>query len=635
MSQNKPKVNIFVSHRIDLDSVVVDNHVYRPVRCGACFEPDYTGPMLGDHTGENISEMRMKVGEFTVQYWAWKNMDADYYGICHYRRYLSFADKKYDTDEKNQVIERDLCERTIKKYRLDDPDYIRDTIAKYDAVVGEYADISGMYTPRGPRPTLKEHFEAYDRHLINKEDLKLFLDTLDKLYPKVGKCAREYFAGNKFRGYNCFVLKKDLFFEMCQMEVDVLEAVKNSGQISFEHRTALQGRTYGFMVEWMYGVYLYYLEKQKNVKIKTTQLVFFENTEAFKYPAPKKDAIPVAFLTNRYLLPSAHVLIQSIADHAAAEDTYDIIVMHEELTKEDQQELQDAFASDSRLSIRFLDFKNALPAASNGFYWTRKDNPTLSALFLPWLLPEYKRVVYLHTDVLLRSDLRQLHDASFDGSWIMAPRDHLRICENNYDRDVEKLRKHKLGMEDPYDFFSTSIMVMDLEALRSNTTYDQVMRFTTTNFTCRDAANQLYTGNVKFLDPAWNVCPFAGPHMKLLAEYMPKKFSDADKNAAKAPKAIHHQAFPKPWHSPFVANASIFWSVARRTVVYEQLLTEVAAATAGGGDPASAPREGLAIRMANKLLPLGSRRRQLAKKIVPKGSARWNFLKKVYHIFKK
>ena len=116
---------------------------------------------------------------------------------------------------------------------------------------------------------------------------------------------------------------------------------------------------------------------------------------------------------------------------------------------------------------------------------------------------------------------------------------------------------------------------------------------------------------------------------------MPKALSDADKKAAKEPKLIHYQFFPKPWHSPFVANASIFWSVARRTAVYEQLLTEVAAATAGGGDSASAPREGLAIRMANKLLPLGSRRRQLAKKIVPKGSARWNFLKKVYHIFKK
>ena len=81
-----PDVKIFVSHRVDLDSVAVENSVYIPVRCGAELDTNENPTMIGDNTGENISDKREYLGEFTVQYWAWKNVQADYYGLCHYRR---------------------------------------------------------------------------------------------------------------------------------------------------------------------------------------------------------------------------------------------------------------------------------------------------------------------------------------------------------------------------------------------------------------------------------------------------------------------------------------------------------------------------------------------------------------------
>ena len=41
-----------------------------------------------------------------------------------------------------------------------------------------------------------------------------------------------------------------------------------------------------------------------------------------------------------------------------------------------------------------------------------------------------------------------------------------------------------------------------------------------------------------------------------------------------------------------------------------------------------------ARKLADKLLPLGSRRRAFAKKLLPKGSLRWRFCKQIYYIFK-
>lgn len=76
-------IKIFSSHRIDLDSETVHNSLYIPVRCGTVFDERKDNTMLGDDTGENISEKRESFCEFTVQYWAWRNIEADYYGLCH------------------------------------------------------------------------------------------------------------------------------------------------------------------------------------------------------------------------------------------------------------------------------------------------------------------------------------------------------------------------------------------------------------------------------------------------------------------------------------------------------------------------------------------------------------------------
>lgn len=631
----KADVKIFVSHRIDLDSVTVHNVVYKPVRCGAIFDSDYTGDKFGDNTGANISQHRMKMGEFTVQYWAWKNVKADYYGLCHYRRYLSFAEEKFPTDEKNQVIEKYLHEKTIEKYRLNDCNYIQSLVSQYDAVVGEYADISNMYTPRGPRKTLYEHFKAYDGHLINEDDIALFLDTLEALYPQIGKCAREYFAGSKFRGYNCFILKKDLYFEFCEIEVAVLEALKNTGKISFEHRTNIQSRTYGFFAEWLYGVYLYYLETCTDKKIKELQLVFFENTEQPQTLSPIENAVPVVFLTNRYLLSATLVSIQSLVESKLADTKYDIIILHEELVQQEKEDILAFYEKDPTICIRFMDFRKEQPFASNGIHWDSKHNVPIAALFLPWLLPEYARAIFLHSDVIVKTDLSELMEASFEGNMLMAPLDSIRIAENNIDRNVFAARKHQLAMDDPYQYISTAVMAMNLHQMRGQLSYDQIMRYALGRYYPRDAVNRIFAGNIKILGDEWNSVYSANEGVIRYFEFMPKVLADSQKQAKKHPKVIHYHLYPKPWQTSVTQNTPQYWLVARNSLMYERLLSFVAAAACREcAVPTGVVQKPLPIRVANKLLPYGSIRRRIVKKIIPPGSGRWNLLKKIYYFFR-
>ena len=69
--------------------------MYLPVQAGRVLHAPL--PYVGDDTGENISGKNPHCCELTcLLYWAWKNLDAEAVGLCHYRRYFRgrpFGDK--------------------------------------------------------------------------------------------------------------------------------------------------------------------------------------------------------------------------------------------------------------------------------------------------------------------------------------------------------------------------------------------------------------------------------------------------------------------------------------------------------------------------------------------------------------
>ena len=61
--------------------------LYTPIQAGAAIHPPLG--LMRDDTGENISAKNGSYCELTVLYWMAHNVDADWYGLCHYRRYCT------------------------------------------------------------------------------------------------------------------------------------------------------------------------------------------------------------------------------------------------------------------------------------------------------------------------------------------------------------------------------------------------------------------------------------------------------------------------------------------------------------------------------------------------------------------
>ena len=85
-----------------------DEPMYLPVQAGAACHDCLK--YQGDDAGESISEKNGVYCELTALYWAWKNLDADAVGLCHYRRYFREPGKN-----------EPLREETLQKLLLETP----------------------------------------------------------------------------------------------------------------------------------------------------------------------------------------------------------------------------------------------------------------------------------------------------------------------------------------------------------------------------------------------------------------------------------------------------------------------------------------------------------------------------------
>ncbi|MBE7082228.1 MAG: DUF4422 domain-containing protein [Clostridiales bacterium] len=88
------KINILISCHKDFNTL--KNDVFMPIQVGAAINNTKINSFLHDNDSlDNISHKNKSYCEMIAIYYAWKNMSADYFGLFHYRRYLSFSENLY------------------------------------------------------------------------------------------------------------------------------------------------------------------------------------------------------------------------------------------------------------------------------------------------------------------------------------------------------------------------------------------------------------------------------------------------------------------------------------------------------------------------------------------------------------
>ena len=218
------------------------DEMYIPLHVGAEGKKDeLENPLeLGytkDNIGDNISSLNKSFCELTGLYWAWKNLDADYIGLAHYRRHFSLKNRKGFQN----VLTYNELKPYLGKIKIFIPNKRRYYI---ETLYSHYAHTHYSNQLDETQKIIKEKYPNY-------------VGSYDKVI--------EQRYGYMF---NMMIMKRDLVDDYCTWLFDILFELKN--RIEMPELDTFQGRFYGRISEIIFNVWLD--EKLKSGIIKKEEL---------------------------------------------------------------------------------------------------------------------------------------------------------------------------------------------------------------------------------------------------------------------------------------------------------------------------------------------------------------------------
>lgn len=240
---------------------------------------------LKDSTGNNISEKNENFCELTGIYWLWKNVDADFYGMMHYRRYISFENRwKYKLKRMLYVFSRVfylkliismLGMKELFQVKVSDEQLMRKEIEKMSKKITSEIQKYDIILPKKEIFNKSVYKQYKNSHIAEHLDklLEIVKENYPELYPYYEKTIKK---GNKIYPLNIFIMKKKYFFEYSEFVFDVLFKLEKKIEIPSD---AYQKRVFGFLSERMMLPFIEYLKDKKNVKVKEGVVLYLERKE--------------------------------------------------------------------------------------------------------------------------------------------------------------------------------------------------------------------------------------------------------------------------------------------------------------------------------------------------------------------
>ena len=233
-----------------------EDEMYIPLQVNCYANGHFDEPRFQyDDVGDNISAKNPYYCELTALYWGWKNLDCDYLGLVHYRRYL-VGDKKPARNGKD-VREKERPEG--EKARSED---VRADRKLEMVLTGSQAqDLLDVLAKQGIYVVLPvkrnyyiETLFSHYAHSHHETDLLVTSRVIFEFFPEYAEAFTEVMKRHRSHMFNMCIMRKDLLDAYCTWLFDVLGKVEERLDISWY--TDFDKRVYGRLSELLLDVWL-------------------------------------------------------------------------------------------------------------------------------------------------------------------------------------------------------------------------------------------------------------------------------------------------------------------------------------------------------------------------------------------
>ncbi|MBP5772742.1 MAG: glycosyltransferase family 8 protein [Eubacterium sp.] len=269
----------------------------------------------------------------------------------------------------------------------------------------------------------------------------------------------------------------------------------------------------------------------------------------------EKTLIPIFFTIDDGYAPYLGVAIKSLIENASKDYRYRIHIIQEGLTDKYKGYLADMATEDCE--IEFCEMRRELDIGSDfDGHKLRADYFTLTIyyrLFIPEMFPEYDKVIYIDSDVVVPGDISELYNEELGDNLVGACTDtsilHIPPLVE-YTRDA-------VGMK-PGEYCNSGILLMNAKKMREVRMDEHFLALLNkyqfdTVAPDQDYLNAMCNGQIKHLSDRYDVMPV----------------EDAEDKEDIV--IIHYNLFSKPWLFDNIQYGDIFWEYAKKTEFYEDL----------------------------------------------------------------
>lgn len=237
-------------------TVVVAVHKKYQMPEEECYLPLHVGKegkqeigFIGDNTGENISSKNPYYCELTGLYWMWKNVDADYLGLVHYRRYFAGQHRM----PRGNRFEQILSEKEIKQLLM-----------KSDIIL-----------PRKRRYFIENLYSHY-AHTHYAEHLDQIREILEQSCPEYLYAFDQVMKRTYGHMFNMFIMSKKKCNEYCQWLFPILEELEQ--RVELEDYDPFQARLFGRVSELLMDVWI----EKNGYKYQEVPVICMERVNWFR-----------------------------------------------------------------------------------------------------------------------------------------------------------------------------------------------------------------------------------------------------------------------------------------------------------------------------------------------------------------